>query len=214
MTDDLASLDQTPFECIRQVDSDGNVFWSGRDLVSVLGYASWQRLSRVYEEVYTSFCLQDTFQNEISLSSQRVQIGSGATREVEDWRLSASALTRVLERIAGHKPEFVHKIRGHNQARLRVETEIGAVLIDFCEHAGLQVSHQKRLDGYLFDYCVADTLLIEVDEAQHQNDLMQRQRDQTKNLLAEQYGYKLLRLTLPIESSAKLCGLVVQALME
>lgn len=105
---DLTPLDspsaQSLFERIRQVGPDGYEFWSARDLMPVLEYVSWQNLSSVYQEIYSSFCLENPSKADIIRTSKSVKIGSGAIREVEDWKLSSLALARVLSRIASHKP--------------------------------------------------------------------------------------------------------------
>src|SRR5438270_890627 len=103
-------------------------------------------------------------------SSKTVEIGSGALRNVPDWRVSQIALDRVLSRAASHKPEAVRELGRRKEERFRREIEIGAILFDFCEQAGLSITHQYRIEDYIYDFCVAQKLLIEVDETRHSYD--------------------------------------------
>src|SRR5262245_59589192 len=129
--DDSFSAMQFPLERIKRIDSEGQGFWSGRDLVPVLGYGTWQRLTIIFQEIYSSLCLEDPAQTEIVPTFIDVQIGSGAIRTVPNWHVYSLALDRVLRRIASHKPEAVRELRRRTNARLRIEIEIGAALLDF-----------------------------------------------------------------------------------
>jgi len=145
-----ASIPESPFERIKRVDLHGNELWMGRDLWSVLGYASWQKANQAYKDAYSSLCLENPQQSDMLPASKMVEIGSGALREVEDWRLSRFALDRVLRRVANHKPEAARELRRRNEAKFRIEIEIGAVLLDFCEQAGLSIAHQLPIEDYKF----------------------------------------------------------------
>ena len=56
---------ESAFEHIKQVDPEGNEYWTGRELMYVLGYATWQRIIPAYQEIYSSLCLW-TNQSEVS----------------------------------------------------------------------------------------------------------------------------------------------------
>jgi len=210
--DDASSASENPLERIKQTDPDGNEFWSGRDLTSVLGYASWQKMSAIYREIYSSFCLENPLQIEILPTLAEVQIGSGAIRQVENWKISALAMERILSRIAGYKPEAVRVLRERSNARWRIETDLGAALFDFCEQAGLSIIHQKALGNYRFDYCIDDRLLIEIDEPHHQLNPRVQMADNLKTAFAASSGYTLLRITIPVDNLAKLCGNIARAI--
>jgi len=76
------------------------------------------------------------------------------------------------------------------------------------------LEHQKRLEKRLFDYCIEDRLLIEIDEVHHQIDSRQRENDAYKNELAARYGYTLLRITMPTENIATLLGSITEILFD
>jgi hypothetical protein len=215
---DLSNFDspqaESPFERIRQIDTDDYEFWSGRDLMLVLEYTNWRNLSSVYQDIYSSFCLENPTQTDIIQTSKSVQIGSGAIREVEDWKLSSLALERVLSRIASHKPMAVRELRKRSDSRFRIEIDIGATLFDFCGAAGLPVASQVRLKNYLFDFCIDNRLLIEVDELHHRINPRNQKTDAIKTALAAEYGYKLFRISIPVDNLPRLCGTIVRMLNE
>jgi very-short-patch-repair endonuclease len=207
---DNDSIPSSPFEQIKRVDPDGNEFWSARDLVHVLGYANWHKMNAVFNDVYSSFCLENSYQTEIVPASKRITIGSGANREVQDWHVSRTGLNRVLSRVAAHKPQAVRELR-RNQVEFRIEIELGALLFDFCQYAELPIVFQYALENYLFDFCIADKLLIEVDEVSHKVQ-DQKRRDAKKDETAARNGFKLLRVKIPFDNAGKLCGAIFQLL--
>jgi DNA-damage-inducible protein D len=88
MTDDS----QSPFERIKQIDPDGNEFWSARDLQGVLRYENYTNFKKVLLKAQIA-CENsghhpaDHFYRAVKL----VKIGSNAKREVEDMHLSRYA---------------------------------------------------------------------------------------------------------------------------
>lgn len=99
---DLTDLDssqmQSPFERIRQVDPDDYEFWSARDLMPVLEYASWQKFKNVLLKAQIA-CENsgndpaDHFIHAVKM----VAIGSDAKREVEDMHLSRYACYLIVQ---------------------------------------------------------------------------------------------------------------------
>ena len=179
--------------------------------MKLLGYANWSVMSPTYAEVYSSLCLDNPSQIDMVSSFEMAQIGSGAQRKIEDWKLSRNALNRVLNRVASHKPEAIRELRRQN-GRFRIEAEIGAILMDFCDGAKLSIVHQKRLDNYIFDFCINEILLIEVDELHHKYNQNQVNKDALKNQIAAENDYKLLRIEVPLDNVAKLCGTLARNL--
>jgi very-short-patch-repair endonuclease len=208
---DNNSIPESPLERIKRIDPDRNEFWSARDLVPALGYASWQKMNAVFNDVYSSFCLECPDQLEIIRASKRIMIGHGAKREIQDWHVSRNGLNRVLSRVAGHKPQAVRELR-QNQSEFRIEIELGALLFDFCHYAELPIIFQYTLENYLFDFCIADKLLIEVDEAHHHMFQERQKYDAKKNETAARNGFNLLRIKIPIDNAAKLFGTIFHLL--
>jgi hypothetical protein len=63
------NVSDDPFARIKQIDADGNEFWSAQDLRNVLGYAAWHNFDDVCQEIHTSFCMENAKQSNIILSS-------------------------------------------------------------------------------------------------------------------------------------------------
>lgn len=208
----MTNVPLSPFERIKQLDSDGTEYWLARDLLPILGYASWQRTHEIYQEIYTSLCVENPSQPHIQPSFRMVNIGSGAQRKVKDWRLSRIALDRMLCRVASHKPEAVRELRRQNEEQFRIEIDLGAVLLDFCEEIGLSFTSQKRVDKFYFDFCIEEKLLIEVDEIRHRIEPKVRKNDEIKSSIAAKHGYELLRIPIPVDNVARLLGKVTYLL--
>lgn len=95
MSDQEAS--SSPFETIRHTTDADAKYWSARELTDVLEYALWQNFVRVIRKAKvicegSGQAVSDHFIE----TSLPVAIGSGATRELEDYALSRYAFCLVL----------------------------------------------------------------------------------------------------------------------
>ncbi|MEP7284383.1 MAG: DNA damage-inducible protein D [Chloroflexota bacterium] len=96
--DDNDSIPQSPFEQIKRIDPDDNEFWSARDMMPLLEYASWQKFKSVLlkAQIACENSGQDTEDHFIQVDKM-VTIGSEAKREVEDIHLSRYACYLVVQ---------------------------------------------------------------------------------------------------------------------
>lgn len=74
---------QSPFERIRQVDSDGQEFWPARDLMPVLEYTNWRNFKVALVKAQkacenSGYALSDHFDGTIKM----VSLGSDSKREI------------------------------------------------------------------------------------------------------------------------------------
>jgi DNA-damage-inducible protein D len=97
-TDSTAIIPQSPFERIKQIDPDGNEFWSARDLLEVLQYANYLKFKPVLLKAQiacenSGHDPSDHFYQAVKM----VEIGSNAKRELEDMHLSRYACYLVVQ---------------------------------------------------------------------------------------------------------------------
>lgn len=93
------------FEGIRHVDAEGNEFWLARQLASVLDYSQYRHFVPVIERAKDA-CLNSgqPVADHIEDVLTMVDIGSGAKRQVEDFRLSRYACYLIVQNGDPAKP--------------------------------------------------------------------------------------------------------------
>ena len=106
MTDkSVAQQHHATFESIRQVDDEGNEFWLARQLATVLDYSQYRHFQPVIERAKEA-CRNSgqEVENHIEDVLTMVDIGSGAKRQVEDFRLSRYACYLIVQNGDPGKP--------------------------------------------------------------------------------------------------------------
>jgi DNA-damage-inducible protein D len=86
------------FEDIRQENSDGKEFWSARDLARVLQYSEYRHFLPVIEKAKKA-CKnsEKALENHFEHILEMVEIGSGAKRFTENYRLSRYACYLIIQ---------------------------------------------------------------------------------------------------------------------
>lgn len=94
-----------PFDRIRSQDGEGMESWSARDLQPLLDYSSWDKFRQVIGKAMEA-CTQSNqpIDDHFSRVGKMVGLGSGATREIEDFRLSRYACYLVVQNGNPAKP--------------------------------------------------------------------------------------------------------------
>ena len=102
---ELEKYHHKTFEDIRQQAEGGHEYWSARDLQKVLGYAQWRKFEMVIEkaQIACSTSKQDP-QYHFAQVGKMVDLGSGAVREVLDYRLSRYACYLIVQNGDSSKP--------------------------------------------------------------------------------------------------------------
>lgn len=98
MTKEVSKHTPTIFEQIRQVDEQGNEFWSARTMAKALEYSEYRHFQPVIERakeacVNSSQKLTDHFEDILEM----VPIGSGAERKTDSVRLSRYACYLIVQ---------------------------------------------------------------------------------------------------------------------
>lgn len=118
----------SPFDRIRHLDTYGREYWLGREMQPLMGYPQWVKFEPVIEKAKTSLAIvqgEAAAQNHFSRMGKMVPIGSGAEREVPDFRLTRFGA--YLTAMAGDDTkEAVAQARVYFAVRAR-EAELGAI---------------------------------------------------------------------------------------
>ncbi|MFM7670688.1 MAG: DNA damage-inducible protein D [Betaproteobacteria bacterium] len=86
------------FESIRQIDANGNEYWSARDLAPLLEYQDWRNFVQVVDKARIA-CKQSgrAARDHFGDVTKMVPIGSGAVRSVPDLHLSRYACYLIVQ---------------------------------------------------------------------------------------------------------------------
>lgn len=101
----IAHQHHATFESIRHVDDEGNEFWLARQLAVVLDYSQYRHFLPVVERAKeacrnSAQSVEDHIEDVLTM----VDIGSGAKRQVEDFRLSRYACYLIVQNGDPSKP--------------------------------------------------------------------------------------------------------------
>ena len=86
------------FEEIKHIDENGVEFWYARELMIILEYKQWRRFESVIEKAKLS-CKNSDINTSDHFASvgKMVQIGSGAKRQQQDYKLSRYACYLIAQ---------------------------------------------------------------------------------------------------------------------
>lgn len=86
----IVTTSDSPFDSIRRFDENGNEFWSARELMSLLGYAKWDRFTDVIEKAELSFHTNPMGRiiDHVTASEKMVKRSQGGGHNLSDFKLS------------------------------------------------------------------------------------------------------------------------------
>lgn len=101
----ISQLHHATFDGLRHIDDRGNEFWLARQLASVLDYSQYRHFLPVIERAKEA-CRNSgqSVDDHIEEVLNMVAIGSGAKRQVEDFRLSRYACYLIVQNGDPGKP--------------------------------------------------------------------------------------------------------------
>ena len=139
MEEDLAIQTRTVFEQIKRFDEEANEFWSARELSQVLEYLQFRNftpvIARAKEACKNSgINILDHFADVHTM----VPIGSGATREIDDVRLSRYACYLIVQNADSGK-----EIVALGQTYFAVQTRLQEIRL-MQDYQRLKTEKEKR----------------------------------------------------------------------
>src|SRR5262245_32348051 len=93
------------FEAIKHTADDFGEYWSGRELMEVLEYSTWQKFSAVIKKAIKA-CDTAGFRHmdHFNLEVKSIPMPKGATRQIDDYRLSRYACYLIVQNGDPSKP--------------------------------------------------------------------------------------------------------------
>lgn len=103
----LLSGPHKDFESIKKIDENGVEYWDARELMPLLGYENWQKSEEVIVRAFQS-CLNSgqDIDNHFNRTVKMVEIGSGAVRKVNDYKLDRYACYLIAQNGDPNKSEI------------------------------------------------------------------------------------------------------------
>lgn len=104
----LTQIDtRSPFDAIRHIRTDGSEYWSARDLMAAMRYDQWRNFETAITKARFSAENQGhSPEDHIADASKMVDVGSGATRSIDDWHLTRFGAYLVVMNGDPRKPEI------------------------------------------------------------------------------------------------------------
>ena len=92
------------FESIKHIDENGNEYWLSRELMIALKYSKWENFNKVIEKAMVS-CKNSNYNilDHFTGVRKMVQIGSGAEKKIEDYKLSRYACYLIAQNADSRK---------------------------------------------------------------------------------------------------------------
>lgn len=141
MKRELSNLNKTVFEQIKQLDNEGNEWWSARQLGKILEYTEYRHFKPVIEKakdacVNSGQNMEDHFEEFLEM----VDIGSGAKRPMEDGiKLSRYACYLIVQNADPSK-----EVVAQGQTYFAVQTRLQEIR-QMEEYNRLSSEDEKRL---------------------------------------------------------------------
>lgn len=94
----ISQYNETTFESIKHINEYGQEFWYARELQNVLEYTEWRNFNNVIDKAKEA-CKnsQNSIYDHFVDINKMVDIGSGASRKIEDMQLSRYACYLIVQ---------------------------------------------------------------------------------------------------------------------
>ncbi len=114
----IEKYSETTFESIKHINEYGSEFWYARELSTVLEYVQWRNFETVIAKAKTACKASgNSVEDHFADVSKMIELGKGATREVEDIQLSRYACYLIVQNGDSRK-----KVIAYGQTYFAVQT--------------------------------------------------------------------------------------------
>jgi hypothetical protein len=166
MADAIVPSEQSPFDTIRRFDEDGDECWYGRELMSLLGYAKWQRFQDAIDRAELS-CQNSNLNPDkhFEFLPEAVKTPGGG-RPGDNYKLSRHACHLIAmngdprkDEIALAQHYFSGKVREAEVAIPALSEELQKLQL-VNENLKMQLALVERTDSMAIMHGVPTTLLL------------------------------------------------------
>ena len=96
--DTMEKYNEKTFENIKHIDENGNEYWSARELMIALEYKRWDKFNNVIDSAKVACEKSNNMVDDhFSHLGKMVKIGSNATRNLSDYKLSRYACYLIVQ---------------------------------------------------------------------------------------------------------------------
>lgn len=139
---------QSPFEQLREIDTDGKEWWNSRKLARVMGYGKYWNFERVMAKAQALVTQKGYHLGEHFVEFTEIaELGSGAVREVTSIKLSRSACMAIAMN-ADQKKEMVKVAQEYFSATMTSEVAVRSMESTILLYTG---AHGKAQVQVIFD---------------------------------------------------------------
>jgi len=165
-------------------------YFFARDLQKDLGYVEWRNFEGVIKRAIQIIKNTQSIE-QIQRTTRKVIIGSGAFREVVDYKIDKNGFILIKKLTSSQKL--------NNSFEIRNETIFLQLIQKYCLKSDIKFEYQFSFLNYRFDCKVGDNLLIEFDEPHHLTNTKQKIIDVNKDKVANENNFKIFRINIEMD---------------
>ena len=136
------------FESIKHVNEYGQDVWSARELAKTLGYEKWDNFNRAVEKAKDAIEIGGRCPDDhIADSGNMVELGSGAKRNIKDYKLTRLGSYLVTMNCDGSKPvvgeaqNYFAESARQNEVMVDINNQLAHDILMDTERSNLKLCH-------------------------------------------------------------------------
>jgi hypothetical protein len=182
------SVDNNKFT-LRTPKIDG-FYVLARDVQKEFGYIEWRNFEGVIKRAI-QIIINTQSNGVIQKTTKKIIIGSGALREIVDYKIDKNGLLLIKKLTSSQKLNNIFEIRN--------ETIFLQLIQKYCIKTDIKFEYQFTFLNYRYDCKIGNNLLIEFDEPHHLINTKQKVIDINKSQVAIENKFKIFRINLEMD---------------